>query len=110
MSFAWAKFSSMRTWMVLSVPLMMLWESTNTCSSAEDDTMLHSAAKALTETAARKVANRDLNLVIAILLMRSADRHGSAGAPLIKNRLFQSPIFLFSFMNDMWLKPIVLCH
>src|SRR5258706_16020177 len=84
MSFVWAKFSSMRTWMVLSVPLMMLWESTNTCSSAEDDTIFQSAAKALSETAAREAANRDLNLVIAILLMRSANRQGSAGArPII---------------------------
>src|SRR5258708_4721726 len=82
MSFVWAKFSSMRTWMVLSVPLMMLWESTNTCSSAEDDTIFQSAAKALREAAAREAANRDLNLVIAILLMRSADRQGSAGARL----------------------------
>src|SRR5260221_11905481 len=83
MSFVWAKFSSMRTWMVLSVPLMMLWESTNTCSSAEVHTIFQSAAKALSETAAREAASRDLNLVIAILLMRSADRQGSARARLI---------------------------
>jgi hypothetical protein len=53
--------------------------------------MFQSAAKALREAAARKAANRDLNFVIAILLMRFADRKGSAGARLIEKPIGAMP-------------------